>query len=216
MYNKTVKNPEAPASPRQCITLMRMTGHYWAKNTGKKSDDGKDIWEALITKGVASGHLDLLFNAAKDKKAAAVANVMKQHPLGDKATPVARPEPKGTRRIELPEGVDREKAMAMIAAMANGQQLLALPVGKKLDNPQSVLGPAMNGTFIGFDSQNDFDDACAILGAAPESIKAADIAAILNRIEDAGQIIVLGNPADRGNAIKALAEADVATEEEAA
>lgn len=183
MRDKTfIKDPAAPASSSQCITLMRLTGKYWAEQK-----DGN--WVGLINKGTASGMLDKLFSAQKKGKAefaTALSEVLAQHPLGENATGPAKAEPKTPRVVngyKLPDGVSEATANELFAAFAL-KRLAVIPESIGLDRANKLFAAAIDKREVIFESAQERVDAISLLQAIPDNATAETII-VLDSADDA-------------------------------
>lgn len=132
MANYIVKNPNEPASYKQTNSLKFHTKYRWTRNTGRTDESGKAVWEPLITKGEASRLIDMKQNGASP------AEIMKFHPLGDKAEPMAGVE-SSRKTVKLPDNVDFATAEALINAIADNATIIAVPNGLTAERAAEVL-----------------------------------------------------------------------------
>jgi hypothetical protein len=212
--------------------------------TGKKIWVAIGKWENGKFVGVTEAVADALLKRLANGES--VESIMKEHPLGanavqsksakaDKKTlripdgmtydeavaklaaaPAPAPAQIATNVVELPDGVERENVNKLLGLMAQGYKACVFPKDMEAEQRKAVATALHNGKvvelltksaenrLIGFDTATDTALALDVLGLLPEEGATAE------------QVIVLGNPADRQNALDALEAAQVGVVNEAA
>lgn len=148
----TFNNLNEPATFKQNKSLMFYTKYRWASNTGEKDSDGNAIWKSLLTKSQASALIDM------KNRGVSAAEIMKQHPLGDKAEPMAGSQSTAkTIRLDIPAGKTAEQYRAEVEAALNAkpgaaatlpENAIEIPTGVTAEQAQQLLAAKAQGKVL--------------------------------------------------------------------